>query len=610
MASRFYFDSGIDSIVQVGEPEFLVIEKGTLTLQEVMNASFDASPSSALIKIRTQNLGREFWIRFKLRRRHITEDAIYLRTFMPSSMVVYQVAGGQVDSSLIGLKEVNHVYSEDLDQRNVKLFPFESDSLEIYVRVKMTTSLAPTRRFWFEFGTLDQFQSEYLETREGRDLENYFYAFFCGLMIFQLLYVLLQCYLVRKPEYVNYAGYILSVFFYFYARFSVFNASDENLAYVSASVMILVNSPLLVLPSYFYFRFTRYFVDLKSRDQKLCRQIKVFEWFLLICFLGVVLLHNIPNDLNKSIPVTAALICQIPFASYALVRIYRQRRTIAYFLVVASSIALLSHLLANFLPILYPNIYEYVLPLQITMTGVLLEVGLFNTGLLFKARESETEKVKAQKALLKESTERRKLQEEYYEVRDKISGDLHDDLGSSLSSIQIYGYAARQKLEEEDKQQTIKLLSNIEKTSQSMLNSMSDIVWAINPSNDNNEKLIERIQAFAFEILSARGVKFEMDVDSDFNSHPLNQAQRRNMLLIVKEAVNNAAKYSGATTVSFHVVKDGEGFIIGVADNGKGFNEEVTPGNGMRTMKKRALELSNYFDLKSGLSGTTIAFKI
>ena len=607
---KIYFSPGLDSILEVSQPEFLITTKGSESFSEVRELKFDANEDEFIRVLKLRNSSREFWVKLAIDYKYTPGRDVYMKTSRYSYVDVFQVSPSEIDSSSVGLKEINRVYTSKTDQSLVKLLSTgQGNKLTLYIRFSTTTGIAIPNRFWMQLGYLDGLEANYSSYRNGRDLENYFLAFFCGLMLFQLIYVLLQWYLVRKSEYGYYAAYILSVFIYFYARFSVFNATEEKFALIGASVMILVNSPLLILPSFFYFRFARYFVDLPTRDSLLNRQMKIFEWFLIACFIGVIALHNIPNDLNKSIPVTIALIGQLPFAVYTLFRISRQRRPIAYFLIVASSFALVSHLLANFLPAVYPRIYDIILPLQITMLGVIVEVGLFNTGLLFKARESETQKVAAQAALLSESSQRRKLQEEYYQVRDKISSDLHDDLGSSLSSIQIYGYAARQRLEENNKTQTFKLLSSIEKTSHTMLNSMSDIVWAINPSNDSNDKLIERIQAFGFEILSARGSAFKVDVDESFLRHKLNQAQRRNILLIIKEAINNAAKYSGASEVSLKIQKEGSIFLIQVSDNGKGIPDDISQGNGLKTMKKRALELSDFYEVLSTEEGTSIRFK-
>jgi signal transduction histidine kinase len=140
---------------------------------------------------------------------------------------------------------------------------------------------------------------------------------------------------------------------------------------------------------------------------------------------------------------------------------------------------------------------------------------------------------------------------------------------------------------------------------------MSDLVWAINPLNDSSQKLIERIQSFAYDVLNARNCEFNLSVDDDFCDFPINQNQRKNILLICKEAVNNAAKYSNADVVKLSVITPKTGYFkFVISDNGKGFRDDLKSGNGLITMKKRALELSELYKIQSTRSGTRIEFAL
>ncbi|HEX4044316.1 MAG TPA: tetratricopeptide repeat protein, partial [Gammaproteobacteria bacterium] len=93
-------------------------------------------------------------------------------------------------------------------------------------------------------------------------------------------------------------------------------------------------------------------------------------------------------------------------------------------------------------------------------------------------------------------------------LRNKIASDLHDDIGSTLSSISIFTLVAR-----EGSKEVIPMLDKIGEYSRNMLESMSDIVWSINPDNDNFEKIILRMRSFAFELLRTKNIDFEFDAD-------------------------------------------------------------------------------------------------
>ena len=126
-------------------------------------------------------------------------------------------------------------------------------------------------------------------------------------------------------------------------------------------------------------------------------------------------------------------------------------------------------------------------------------------------------------------------------LRNKIASDLHDDIGSTLSSISIFCQVAQQQSKE-----VIPLLETIGESSRKMLDAMADIVWTINPENDQFEKIILRMRSFAYELLGAKNIDFEFIADEEVTKMKLPMDVRKNLYLIFKEATNNMVKYSGA----------------------------------------------------------------
>src|SRR5436190_14971713 len=126
-------------------------------------------------------------------------------------------------------------------------------------------------------------------------------------------------------------------------------------------------------------------------------------------------------------------------------------------------------------------------------------------------------------------------------IRNKIANDLHDDIGSTLSSINIFAELAKKQSKE-----VSPLLDQIGEHAHRMLDSMADIVWTINPENDNFEKIIIRMRAFAYELLGAKDIEFEFNADESTGKLKLPMTVRKNLYLIFKEAANNMAKYSDA----------------------------------------------------------------
>ena len=130
-------------------------------------------------------------------------------------------------------------------------------------------------------------------------------------------------------------------------------------------------------------------------------------------------------------------------------------------------------------------------------------------------------------------------------IRNNIASDLHDDIGSTLNSISIYSEVAKQQAGKE-----IPALDLIGQNSRKIIESMSDIVWTINPENDSFEKIIVRMRSFAYQLLKAKKVEYTFEVDEKLNSIALPMQVRKNFYLVFKEAITNVVKYSEASRVS------------------------------------------------------------
>jgi len=194
-------------------------------------------------------------------------------------------------------------------------------------------------------------------------------------------------------------------------------------------------------------------------------------------------------------------------------------------------------------------------------------------------------------------------------IRNSIADDLHDEIGSTLSSISIMSELARQKSPEASH-----LLSSIGENTLSIQENMSDIVWAINPKNDHFENVLQRMNQFAAEILEAKNIELDFSGDASLSCSRLTMGQRKNFYLFFKEAINNAAKYSGAKKRCVCITQKDHQVKMNICDNGNGFDPaRVLNGNGMSTLKKRAAELNARFSITSHLKqGTAVqlTFKI
>lgn len=192
---------------------------------------------------------------------------------------------------------------------------------------------------------------------------------------------------------------------------------------------------------------------------------------------------------------------------------------------------------------------------------------------------------------------------ELQKLRNKISLDLHDDLGSTLSSISILsGIAMMEKKNESARD----ILFEIKESSISLLEKMDDIVWSINPKNDSLETLFLRIRTIAAKLFEAKEINYKIQVDDTIKYMHLPMEFRQHIYLILKEALNNLVKYSGCTEAEIVVSCYSSFLKIVIKDNGKGFDPgKETQGNGLNSMKKRAAAMKSKLEINSKINGGT-----
>ncbi|MBK5285903.1 MAG: hypothetical protein JJE25_10925, partial [Bacteroidia bacterium] len=198
---------------------------------------------------------------------------------------------------------------------------------------------------------------------------------------------------------------------------------------------------------------------------------------------------------------------------------------------------------------------------------------------------------------------------EIEKMRSRISRDLHDDIGSTLSSINILSNATLVSSEKKTNTEIDNVLKKINVNSQNMLDNMDDIIWSINPSNDKGNKLLTRMREYATQILDAADIEIEFDFDDQVDSILLDMEQKRSVYLVFKEAVNNLAKYSKSKT-AFLAINFKNNFIeMSIKDSGVGFDlVHIAYGNGIINMKKRAGDVNAQLNIESSqANGTTIS---
>lgn len=183
-------------------------------------------------------------------------------------------------------------------------------------------------------------------------------------------------------------------------------------------------------------------------------------------------------------------------------------------------------------------------------------------------------------------------------VRNRISSDLHDEIGATLSGIGILSIIAKQQIDPTHPANS--LLGRITDDALTVGNAMDDIVWSINPKNDDLSSIIARMRRHAAELFDAKNINYQIVASQTIEDVKLTMEQRRDVYLIFKEAINNLLKYAECTEVKIKIAIENRKFNLLITDNGKGFDStKPTVRNGIKNMKNRAEKLRGKFILEA-----------
>lgn len=208
---------------------------------------------------------------------------------------------------------------------------------------------------------------------------------------------------------------------------------------------------------------------------------------------------------------------------------------------------------------------------------------------------------------------KRKLKEQQalLDVRNNIAQDLHDEIGSALTSIKILSQVSKTNLNK-DSTKTSSFLEKITEQSAEMQQGLSDIVWAIKPDNDKFRDMVARMREYVAHTLEPKNIETDFLIDEQLLGKSLGMQQRRDFFLIFKEAVNNIAKYSNCSRAEIKLTHSDNEVRLNIADNGIGFDMgKQTTSNGLKNMSTRAKALGGMLNIQSVKgSGTSLQLNI
>ncbi|MDH6252051.1 two-component system sensor histidine kinase DesK [Chryseobacterium sp. H1D6B] len=256
------------------------------------------------------------------------------------------------------------------------------------------------------------------------------------------------------------------------------------------------------------------------------------------------------------------------------------------------------------LPFEIKFIYVTAIVLILTFAVFIIFVVLkYNKKQILYLKEKQLNAEHQNQLLQKELEKQKSIEQE----RERISHDMHDDLGAGISALKLQAEFLKQKASDEELKND---LDELLKTSEEMNLSMREMLWSLNSGNDTVGSFTEYAKIYAENFLKKTAVQLIVESENVLHDTPISTELRRNMFLCLKEALNNAYKHSLADTVNLTFTQKENQFLMHISDNGIGMNNEKPPGNGLRNMKRRMHEQGGKCEISSSEKGTYLFFRI
>ncbi|HTQ28608.1 MAG TPA: sensor histidine kinase, partial [Puia sp.] len=457
---------------------------------------------------------------------------------------------------------------------------------------------------------LPYFKNNLISNKITINLLNYITAGILMMMIFYSLAVYLQNYGVEFLYYSGYAGCMALLLFFKSYLFGTAN----SLSYLFEGFLDF----MIQMTGYsFYLLFFRRFLNTRQDHPYLEKILAFSNWVVLLSILLFAILNfagagftviNLVENVTKQY----LLLISVVFIFYG----FRKKDPLMNYLVIGqlaqtffSVVSLL--LIITSLRISSTAHSVFNDSLLYYQAGLVLELIFFMAGLSFKNKRDLIERIK-ERERLKLDNERKEFEKQVaileakQQERNRISADMHDELGSGVTAIRLMSEIVKTKMKED----TLPEIEKISNSANELLNKMNTIIWTMVSSNDSVESLVAYIRSYAVEFFENTPIECHVKLPSHIPPRDLSGEKRRNIFLAVKEALNNVLKHSRAGHVSIEIAVLDK-LIISVHDDGIGVDLENLRkfGNGLQNMKKRIASISGDFRIENH-QGTRTIFEV
>jgi two-component system, NarL family, sensor histidine kinase DesK len=457
---------------------------------------------------------------------------------------------------------------------------------------------------------VNSFVADLHSAHNDHDLVTYV---FCGLLLMMIFFSIANFLQGSNPEFLYYSAYafFLGGMLFTKAMYN-FRASSINFFLEGYLDFILQASGIM-----FYMLFMQRFLNTRSKHRFIYSLYNAGIILITISLLSYSYFHYFSNNftaenLVENFTKILLLVMTVIFLIYSLRHwkdkllryIFWGNLCLFIFSLISLAIVLTNPGFRRLPGIFNSSLFYYEI-------GLLLELVFFLGGLNQKNRSQIIEQTKEREGLkaenlMKEYEKELAVFKAQQEERERISADMHDELGSGMTAIRLMSEIARNKM----KENTPVEIEKISSSANDVLNKMNAIIWSMNSGNDTLDNLISYIRSYSLEYFENTPIQCKVNTPENIPDKELAGDKRRNIFLSVKETLNNAWKHSGASAIAIDI-EINHSLAIQIADNGKGIDMQSLRqfGNGLKNITRRMESIGGTFTVKNN-NGTVTTLEL
>lgn len=456
-----------------------------------------------------------------------------------------------------------------------------------------------------------EFLNTFIVELDNTNAESKIFTYlFCGLLLMMILFSMANYFLGKNLEFLYYSGYAFLIGLMLFIK-GIYSYHSSSFAFYQEGFLDFI---MQSLGSIFYMKFMQQYLNTRRDHIFMHRMYNYGVFFVSLALVVFTYIHyftwnytveNYIENLTKG----ALLVLVFIFVIYSLRRWddhllrYLFWGNLSLFVFSLFSLLLINGTIntQNLPAIFRSSLFYYEM-------GILLELMFFLMGLNFKNRRNliaqarERERLKAEN-LMNQYERELAVYKGQQEERERISADMHDELGSGMTAIRLMSEIARNKM----KENTPAEIEKISRSADEVLNKMNAIIWSMNSGNDTVDNLVSYIRSYALEYFEGTPIACKIYTPENINQRELTGDKRRNLFLCVKETLNNALKHSKASEIRIYFVTD-DVLTIKIVDNGIGIDMQKLRqfGNGLKNISKRMESIGGTYSIENNNNNGTV----